>query len=448
MYVCSWLILAVTSMTVAALKKAVPKGFTGMTDEYIISAASPIIVKEDIGVALLPSNILAQSTENIFQSVFYKVSKPRNPTGVCQLECSPNLNQIQDMVNFDEENGCWGHKMHVFEASVLDLSRQATPANCLIQCLTHSRCKMISYDPETEKCWLQNALYYRLDAIDQATNSKSSLLQCLLDNKSVSRESLCKKNNSLFDEVLDSVVKNHNSEMESLIKKYEDVSQAYNLDLEKTKRIYKRSWNDFDFLGNIPVIGHFYELLKSPSDNRRMKQHLNSLENRFTEFAGAVQEHAQSSRVFQNEILEIVEHSLNEIHEKILGIKCDITSLAILMKYQQDLQVYLNKLKELMFAPKHGKLQSSLPQTLKLEDLELIVQNNPNFEETLFMSHPEILYRVGDIYLMKLTEEYDSVLFYFLLVAPKLNTGSLHRIFPRSKSQLQQRTVMHVLKLI
>ena len=138
-------------------------------------------------------------------------------------------------------------------------------------------------------------------------------------------------------------------------------------------------------------LGHFYEVLKSPSENRKLKDHLEKLSDKFLQFVSVVSEEFESSRRYNQEVLEMVDAGFAQVYRDIQGLKCDIASLPSLTIFQQ---MHSSKLDELFifFTSKHGKLQANLPQILSLADLELIISENPNFENTLFIDHPEILY--------------------------------------------------------
>lgn len=167
----------------------------------------------------------------------------------------------------------------------------------------------------------------------------------------------------------------------------------------------------------------------SPTENRKLKEHLVKLEDRFLNFAVLVEQDIQTSRKFLNEVLEKVESAFSNIYEEIDGLKCDVASLTAVMIYQQALKTHELQLNQLFYATRHGKLKSSIPQTLSLDDLRTIVSNNPAFSDTLYFTNPEVLYRVGELYLVEVHNRSQQVLFHFLLAAPKLKTGSIHQTY-------------------
>ena len=60
------------------------------------------------------------------------------------------------------------------------------------------------------------------------------------------------------------------------------------------------------------------------------------------------------------------------------------------------------------------------------------MRNNPGYKDTLFLDFPELLYRVGDLYLLQVSKNNNSMLFHFLLTAPKIKQGSLYQTYTLS----------------
>ena len=48
---------------------------------------APVVNIEELGVALTPSDLLASSSHNLYQSVFLKISKPIWPELPCESRC-------------------------------------------------------------------------------------------------------------------------------------------------------------------------------------------------------------------------------------------------------------------------------------------------------------------------------------------------------------------------
>jgi len=398
-------------------------------DIYFVTSDSPII-HEELGVALLPHSILAQGTENIYQSIFLKLETPVSPTKVCNLQCTPNMTEVTKMVS--PPDGCWIEKMAVSRTTILQTESPMTREKCLVLCLVNSQCGVLTYDPETSTCIIQTGSLYRVNALDDRSTSATARLDCLLENNGKSRSGLCKNENVLFTAILEAM----NSQLDLLtdryIGKFQDVKAAYDIqNLSSSTSIERkgRAWEDLDFLVDVPIIGHFYEILKSPSENRKMREHLNELAQQFVNFASVVEEELISRRAFDNDVLELIEAGFGKVYQEIEGLKCDITSIAALTIFQQTLKIHESKLDEMFFATKHGKLTASLPQTLSLDDLNLILEGNPNFQNTIYSSRPEILYRIGDLYLMDAVKHEKCLLFHFLLTAPKLKPASLYKTY-------------------
>ena len=99
-----------------------------------------------------------------------------------------------------------------------------------------------------------------------------------------------------------------------------------------------------------------------------MKQHLSAQSSQFTQFATAVDQELQTSRTFHEKVLRIIEAGFGKVYLDIARLKCDVASLAALTVFQQTLKLHEAKL-DSSFSARHGKLTSSLTQTLTLQDL-------------------------------------------------------------------------------
>ncbi len=153
------------------------------------------------------------------------------------------------------------------------------------------------------------------------------------ENHLVIRAKLCGNKSLLFSNILEAMLDQHQELIELLVQKFEDVKRSYDFNTTDTapNTKQKRGWEPFDFIADIPVIGHFYEILKSPTDNKKLKDHLRDLEWRFEQFAAAVQGELSSVRKFQNEVLEVVDAGFQKVFQQIHGLKCDIASLGTLL---------------------------------------------------------------------------------------------------------------------
>jgi hypothetical protein len=108
------------------------------------------------------------------------------------------------------------------------------------------------------------------------------------------------------------------------------------------------------------------------------------LEMRFMQLATITEHNFKTSRVFQNSVLKILEGLASEVKEQVYGLRCDLASLSVLMMNEQALRTHYAKIEQLFFAATHGRLKASLLQTLTLDDLKMVVENNPGFKDTLY----------------------------------------------------------------
>ena len=416
------ILLALASLTlVSAVESNEPPDEN--TDDY-----SAQFIQEELGLTLLPSKILARSEDNVFQSIFLKVPTPIIPQQPCIPDCTPVVSEIEQWLSLS--GNCWVYQKWVSTLALLEVYNFDSVATCFATCLTRTTCEFITYDAVERVCKLQTShMSWRNDTVRTST-SRTASMNCLLEKNGKTKHGLCRNDNSLFTNVLGTMSQKHEELTEKLIQKFEDVKMGYNVDpraFNATRN--KRSWESFDFLSDIPVIGHLYDIFKSPVENRKLKSHVQNLEQRFLEMAALTEENFRTSRRFQNSVLEILEGMSTEIRDRIEGLKCDLVSLSMLMIHEQELKTHYAKVEQLFFSAIHKKLKASISQTLTLEDLKLVVRNNPGYEDTLFLNFPELLYRVGDLYLLQVSKNSNSMLFHFLLTAPKIKQGSLYQTY-------------------
>ena len=72
----------------------------------------------------------------------------------------------------------------------------------------------------------------------------------------------------------------------------------------------------------VRIIGHFYQILKSLEDNRKLRQDLGNLESRLQTFVNAIRKDSgQIIWALQNDIYEIVDAKFKNVYNSIEGIK-------------------------------------------------------------------------------------------------------------------------------
>ena len=78
------------------------------------------------------------------------------------------------------------------------------------------------------------------------------------------------------------------------------------------------------FPDKVRIIGHFYLILKSPEDNRKLRQDLGNLESRLQTFVNAIRKDSgQIIWALQNYIYEIVDAKFRNVYNSIEAIKRD-----------------------------------------------------------------------------------------------------------------------------
>ena len=193
-----------------------------------MTSISPI-VHDDLGIALLPSNILAQGTENLYQSALLNLESHKLPSKVYNLPWSPNATSISAILN--PPDGFWIQRMYVVRSAILNELEQTTKEKCFVLCLSDLRCGAITYDPESSKCMIQTGNYYRMNALVEGSTSATAKLNCILENHHKTRSQLCGSSNELFRAVLDAMISQHQLLVGRYLQKYRDVKEANDLNL-------------------------------------------------------------------------------------------------------------------------------------------------------------------------------------------------------------------------
>ena len=395
------------------------------------TTAKPII-HEQIGLALIPTTIIASSTQNIYQSVYLKLDAPPSPEKTCNLKCLPNPNIIAAISSPGRNEGCWVDKLHFPTSALIEKLPQQTKQSCLTKCLQNQKCGVFSLDQTKGDCFLRTGNYWGESAVDSKLTTASALLSCILENENSTRETLCQNDNPLFDILKESAMQQQNNLWLNYKQRFIDIKTAYSLNVTNTTQANLRPRRNIDgFLESIPLIGHFYKILKSPWENEKIKEHLRQLEGTFYGFAKRVTKHLQSTRNYQGKILEILRREHIKMYKAVNDLNCDISSLASIIMYQNILQEHQSKMSEMLFAITHGKLNSDIAQVLNLEDIKLIVQNNEQFKDTIYINSPELLYRLGELILIDVALENTEYVFNFVVAVPKLAPKSLHQAYDK-----------------
>ena len=132
---------------------------------------------------------------------------------------------------------------------------------------------------------------------------------------------------------------------------------------------------------------------------------------------------------FDADILKIVDKQLSEFNIRLSGLKCDISSLAYMMIYNQAHQMYLKKVERLLYSVLHGNLVSSVATVLSVHDLSIITAQNAVFQNTLYVERPELLFRTADFVIADIADKDSYLVVHYVLVAPKLFRGDLHQTY-------------------
>ena len=219
----------------------------------------------------------------------------------------------------------------------------------------------------------------------------------------------------------------HQATVSQLKTKFKDIGRAYdvhsNIQSSRTKR-------DFDSsMEQIPIIGHLYGILKSPWETKKIKKHLNQLQERFVQFTEATTDFVQEVRNFQKEVLTLMTNSMGDTRKLLKGMNCDIDALSSVIIYQNILMESLEKTRTILSALDRGRLEAEVGQILDMKDIELLVKSSRQLNSTMFKLYPELLFRVGQMVLTDITESEKSYNFHFVLVAPNLRVDGIHQMY-------------------
>ena len=213
--------------------------------------------------------------------------------------------------------------------------------------------------------------------------------------------------------------------------RFEDLKTAYQFNITDVKGRQKRAWSDFDFIGDIPLVGWFYKIIRSPRDNAMLKEHLHQLQGTFDQFTQVTTRNLNNLRTFCQKVLKSIQTQNTHVSRAIKELKCDVASVGAMVAHQNILQVFQHKLQELFFAT---------TQILRIEDLKTIASENKDFQQTIFAKHPEIFYRVGNLFLANVMNNKHFLVFDFIVVAPELKLENMHQTFEVTQVPSAQRT--------
>ena len=92
-------------------------------------------------------------------------------------------------------------------------------------------------------------------------------------------------------------------------------------------------------------------------------------------------------------------------------------------------------------------------QILNIRDLRTVALGKEEFNYTIFVEHPEILYRVGNLLLANVVNNRNFLVFHFVLIAMELTLESMHQTFeinqvPMSMSNMTSCLLTKILEIL
>ena len=401
--------------------------FAAQTDPKSLIMNDVYRVHEELGMALTPGKILASSQRNIFQSVFIKLEKPKPPEKPCSFNCYPDNAKME--LYLEKASTCWIGKQVFPSLTIVEIAHTDNKKECVIACLADRNCAVASYDAQKKLCTRRNSQFYSAGAISLTDTSSSLSIECFLYTVNETRSSLCRIENPIYDVLWKSAQQQMDQIFQLYQNRFEDLKTAYQFNITDVKGRRERAWSDFDFIGDIPLVGWFYKIIRSPRDNAMLKEHLHQLQGTFEQFTQVTTRNLNNLRTFSQKVLKIIQTQNTHVSRAIKELKCDVASVGAMVAHQNILQVFQHKLQELFFAIKHGKLMTDTTQILRIEDLKTIASENKDFQQTIFAKHPEIFYRVGNLFLAKVMNNKHFLVFHFIVVAPEFKLENMHQTF-------------------
>ena len=223
----------------------------------------------------------------------------------------------------------------------------------------------------------------------------------------------------------ESVIQEHNHLMTHYRTKFNDIVQAYQLKATPTK--HKRSIDEV--LKSITIVSHLYGIFSSPWETRKLKKHVEELQARFQSFADRITAFAKSTSSTQEELLEVLYHTTDQIHAELEYVDCSLRSIATTIVFQNTLRQSQQEVETLLFALTQGKLEAEVGQILEMDVVKTIVKSSRQLNNTIYATHPELLFRVGRMVLTAFIETPENYNFHFVLATPNLRRNTLHQMY-------------------
>ena len=95
------------------------------------------------------------------------------------------------------------------------------------------------------------------------------------------------------------------------------------------------------------MVGWLYKVIKSPRDNKMLKEHLHALQYTFMEFTEITTTNLNNLRSFSHKVLKIIRTKNTQVSKAIEDLKCDVVSVASMVAYQNIPQTFQLRLHEL-----------------------------------------------------------------------------------------------------
>ena len=395
------------------------------------------------GIVLTPNNYVISGTSKIFTSLFVKIKDPLTDDQEAKMLCVSKNCTVPDSIYLQYLDRT--SKPCVFEGlnehiQLIDSLPGLTFSECVATCFVNPECQAVQWTRDKQRIKTSKCLIRR-DPVDTqrlVINDADTLVDLEVDiaclERNISRAQLCGQTKAnLYTLLKNARAKAIEEVWSENIRRFEDLKSAYEIQIENSNTTRKKRNPMVIALAGVGVVGmlsSFASNFLNRHEIKRLQTHVNSLDQRFSEFTQEVHGEFTRQREFNKDVLYLLKDYQQDTDSKLKSISCDISTLSTYAIQQHLFNEYREKVSQLFRGVNTGTLNMPIsPAILSAEDLRFFTQSNHIFNNSIYTTNSQLLLRTGDITLVRIQRIKDAYVAHFVLSTMFVEQNAVFRLF-------------------
>ena len=372
---------------------------------------NPIILK-DRGIVMEPDGGVALGTYTTLQSIFLKVEEPKMAIigKDCRTMCEKShINTTAELI---KERCITKNKMPSWDKRISCMYTR-TEERCIQGCINMVDCNTAVWFSDQTKFEDCNCEFYReVELKYNITRVTSYNIDCM------TKKTECQGSefhlNAMFRKSMEQEMKVYWEKHLSWFTKVREVELLMHASRKRMVNI-------------IPFIGNFLGASYNTFIGYLLKKEIKRVEADFKRFK------AQTSTDFKdikNNILMTFKKIESDLKKEAEHIDCKTNILALQLLQAKEIRLWRDSIEEILTWVIKGQIRGNIiPAVLSPEDIQLVVNNSPDLNETIYVDNPTYLYAVGKLSVVEMTKIADHYIFHLVVDIPHIRPENLFKVF-------------------